>query len=176
MYIHIKRKPLGLAPCHRCQREGFGWNKKKKHGLQKKNKWVMNLHSEHSKTKNKNARVVFKCQRNPQMTRNRGEQFKTGKVKKGRNHTWTKRIRSNGSSNSPQLALLSVSFLPCWLCSRSPYIQPPCFYLLQQAITSSTVHHSANPSSSPTTMASHPLLLRVPCSCFHAWGGPPSLL
>ena len=46
------------------------------------------------------------------MTRNRGEQFKTGKVKKGRNHTWTKRIRSNGSSDSPQLPLLSVSFPP----------------------------------------------------------------
>ena len=80
-----KKKAVKPRPIPQMSMGGVWVEPKKKNiGMisKKKTNAVMNLHSKHSKTKNKNAQVVFKCQRNPQMTRNKGEQFKTGKLKK----------------------------------------------------------------------------------------------
>ena len=62
-----KRKLLGLASFHRCRWEGF----------QKSNE-MTSLHSGYPKTRSKNAQVVSRYQRDPQITKNRGKQFKTG--------------------------------------------------------------------------------------------------
>ena len=58
---------MGLASFHRCRREGF-----------QKSNTMTSLHSGYPKTRSKNAQVVSRCQRDPQMTKkNRGKQFKT---------------------------------------------------------------------------------------------------
>ena len=63
-----KRKLLGLASFHRCRWEGF-----------QKSNAMTSLHSGNAKTRSKNAQVVTRYQRDPQMTKkNRGKQFKTG--------------------------------------------------------------------------------------------------
>ena len=42
---------------------------------------MKNPNSGHAKTEKQSAQAVFKCQRNPQVIRNKGGQFKTGEAK-----------------------------------------------------------------------------------------------
>ena len=42
--------------------------------------------SGHPKTEKQSAQAVFKCQRNPQVIRNKGGQFKTGEAKQTKNY------------------------------------------------------------------------------------------
>lgn len=59
MHIYIcKRKLLGLASFHRCRWEGF-----------QKSNAMTSLHSGYPKTRSKNAQVVSRYQRDPQMTK-----------------------------------------------------------------------------------------------------------
>ena len=118
-YIYIyKRKLLSLTPFHRCQWEGFRWNQKKTRAWSPKIKCYDESKLRAFQNRKQNALVVFKCQRNPHVTRNRGEQFKKGETKQ------TKTILGPRESGWTDL-LIPFCLLPPFYLWSSPANLPP---------------------------------------------------
>ena len=120
--------------------EGIGGAKKeRRHSLQK-SKAMMNLHSKHSKQRNKMCGRASNVKGNLRWLETE-EWFKTGEAKHTKkNHTWTKRNRLTGSSDSLQLAPPLCSGCPAWRKAHPLVISfSSTFYLL--LFLSSTASH-----------------------------------
>ena len=146
--------------------EGIGGAKKeRRHSLQK-SKAMMNLHSKHSKQRNKMCGRASNVKGNLRWLETE-EWFKTGEAKHTKkNHTWTKRNRLTGSSDSLQLAPPLCSGCPAWrkahpLCDilLLHLVSPPVSIFYRKPLPAPLLLHSASMASLTTSMADLDLLL-----------------
>ena len=146
--------------------EGIGGAKKeRRHSLQK-SKAMVNLHSKHSKQRTKMCGRASNVKGNLRWLETE-EWFKTGEAKHTKkNHTWTKRNRLTGSSDSLQLApppLLWMSRLkksspPCDILLLH-LLSPPVSIFYRKPLPAPLLLHSASMAPLTTSMADLDLLL-----------------